>query len=167
MGTAVAVLPVSVEEYTGERAALRALFEVADDSRSQVDGYIHRGRVLVARAGPDIVGHVQLVDSGRSGEAEIKSLAVREDHRGRGVGRCLVEQALRLLAAEGVATVRVATAAADTANLRFYQRRGFRLRAVERDAFTAGLGYPPGTEVDGIPLRDRIWLDLDLGAEHG
>jgi hypothetical protein len=29
-----------------------------------------------------------------------------------------------------------ATAAADTGNLRFYQRQGFRMRSIERDAFT-------------------------------
>jgi hypothetical protein len=53
----------------------------------------------------------------------------------------------------------VATAAADTGNLRFYQRQGFRIRGVDRDAFSPASGYPPGLEVDGIPLRDRVWLD--------
>jgi hypothetical protein len=32
---------------------------------------------------------------------------------------------------------------------------------IERDAFTPEAGYP-ATEVDGIPLRDRVWLALDL-----
>ena len=56
----------------------------------------------------------------------------------------------------------VATAAADIDNLRFYQRAGFRMRSVERDAFTAAAGYPFRANVDGIDLRDRVWLDLDL-----
>ena len=58
----------------------------------------------------------------------------------------------------------VATAAADTGNLRFYQRAGFRLRSVERDAFTPATGYARDAEIDGVPLRDRVWLDLELGA---
>ena len=74
--------------------------------------------------------------------------------RGRGVGRALVEAAVALARREGRSTVLVATAAADTGNLRFYQRLGFRLRAVERDAFTEATGYPPGLEIDGVPLRD-------------
>jgi hypothetical protein len=37
------------------------------------------------------------------------------------------------------------------------------MRSIERDAFTAATGYEPGTHIDGIELRDRIWLDLDLG----
>ena len=58
----------------------------------------------------------------------------------------------------------VATAAADTGDLRFYQRNEFRLLRVERDAFTVEDGYPDGLTIDGIPLRDRIWLSLAL--EH-
>ena len=56
----------------------------------------------------------------------------------------------------------VATAAADIGNLRFYQRLGFRLRSVERDAFTPAAGYEPGLLIDGIELRDRVWLDRRL-----
>jgi hypothetical protein len=56
----------------------------------------------------------------------------------------------------------VATAAADTDNLRFYQLCGFRMRTVERDAFTPAEGYQQGTLSDGIELRDRVWLDRPL-----
>jgi len=45
--------------------------------------------------------------------------------------------------------------------LRFYQLLGFRLLSVERDAFTPRTGYAD-LEVEGIPLRDRVWLSLDL-----
>jgi len=45
---------------------------------------------------------------------------------------------------------------------------GFRMLRVERDAFTPAAGYPP-IEIDGIPLRDRVWLSLTLdpGARRG
>ena len=56
----------------------------------------------------------------------------------------------------------VATGAADVGNLRFYQRMGFRLLSVERDAFTPATGYPTPIVIDGIPLRDRVWLSQDL-----
>jgi ribosomal protein S18 acetylase RimI-like enzyme len=155
--------PVTVEWYDGDRDALRPLFELAEDSAAELDSYQRAGRVLVARRGPRIVGHLQLTGDGRSRQAEVKNMAVREDLQGQGIGRQLVQAALALLAAEGVTTVRVATAAADTGNLRFYQRQGFRMRSVERDAFTEASGYPPGSEADGIPLRDRVWLDIELG----
>jgi hypothetical protein len=42
-----------------------------------------------------------------------------------------------------------------------YQLLGFRMLRVERDAFTPATGYAE-IEVDGIALRDRIWLSLTL-----
>jgi hypothetical protein len=71
---------------------------------------------------------------------------------------------LGLAAAEAVTTILVATAAADIGNLRFYQRQGFRMRSVERDAFTPATGYPLGLRIDGIELRDRVWLDRAVSA---
>jgi ribosomal protein S18 acetylase RimI-like enzyme len=158
---------VAIEWYAGDRDALRPLFELAEDSRAELDSYLHSGRILVARTGPEIVGHLQLTDAGQPGQAEVKNMAVREDLQGRDIGRRLMQAALTLLAAEGVTTVRVATAAADTGNLRFYQRLGFRMRSIERDAFTDSAGYPPGSEVAGIALRDRVWLDLQLSWREG
>jgi GNAT superfamily N-acetyltransferase len=153
---------LSVVEHTGPRAALRPLFELAEDSSRELDAYIGAGRVLVARVGDAIVGHVQITDARALAEAELKNMAVEPSHQRRGVGRALVAAAIELLREEGRSTLVVATAAADIGNLRFYQRLGFRLRSIERDAFTTASGYPPGLLIDGIELRDRVWLDLPL-----
>ena len=51
----------------------------------------------------------------------------------------------------GAERLLVATAAADLDNLRFYQRLGFRMLRIERDAFTPGFGYPEGLTVGGVP----------------
>ena len=101
----------------------------------------------------------ELTDPGDPRHAEVKNMAVRETRQGQGVGRRLIQAAVDLAAAESVTTILVATAAADIGNLRFYQRQGFRMRSVERDAFTPATGYPPGLLIDGIELRDRVWLD--------
>ena len=147
-----------IELHTGDREALRPLFELAEDSRAELDAYIDAGEVLVAVEGGQRVGHLQLVGD------EIKNMAVVEIQRGRGVGRALVAAAIERAREERIEVLRVATGAADTGNLRFYQRLGFRMRSIERDAFTSANGYPPGIEVDGIELRDRVWLDLPLDA---
>jgi GNAT superfamily N-acetyltransferase len=92
----------------------------------------------------------------------VKSIAVRKDRQGTGVGRMLLQRAIAACRQEGWSELVVATAAADVGVLRFYQRLGFRLLRVERDAFTPEAGYPD-IEIDGIPLRDRVWLSRSLG----
>jgi len=150
----------TIEWFDGPRDDLAELFALADDSPAAVSAYRDLGRVLVARDGATIVGHLQLV-AGEGPRAEVKSLAVREDRQGAGIGRMLVEWAAAACREEDRTTHLVATAAADTRVLRFYQLLGFRLLRVDRDAFTAEAGYPV-IDVDGIPLRDRVWLSLDL-----
>lgn len=150
-----------VELHTGPRAELRRLFELAEDSARELDSYLHAGRVLVALDGAEVIGHLLLTDTDHPGELEIKNMAVREADQGRGVGRRLIQAAIELARAESAHRVHVATATAGIGNLRFYQRNGFRMRSIERDAFTPATGYPPGLEEDGIPLRDRVWLDFD------
>jgi GNAT superfamily N-acetyltransferase len=157
--------PIRVAEHHGPRSGLRALFELAEDSARELDAYIEAGRVLVAYDGDAIVGHLQITDAGRPGEAEVKNMAVVASHRGRGVGRELMAVAIALARGEGRAALIVATATADVGNLRFYQRLGFRMRSIERDAFTPETGYAPGIVVDGIALRDRVWLDMPLDRE--
>ena len=154
-------MTIVVTEHSGSRASLRGLFELAEDSADALDAYIDAGRVLVARDGGEVVGHLQLTET-PAGELEVKNMAVLPRVQRRGVGRALMAAALDVAGAEGRSTLVVATAAADIGNLRFYQRLGFRMRSIERDAFTEATGYAPGIVIDGIELRDRVWLDRDL-----
>ncbi|MBI5104411.1 MAG: GNAT family N-acetyltransferase [Solirubrobacterales bacterium] len=153
---------VDVAVHTGPRAELRRLFALAEDSARALDAYLEAGQVLVAREDGRVVGHLQLMETGDPAEAAVNSMAVAPEHQGRGVGRTLLVAAIERAREQGRRRLVVATAAADTGNLRFYQRLGFRLRAVERDAFTEAAGYAPGIAIDGVPLRDRVRLDLDL-----
>jgi GNAT superfamily N-acetyltransferase len=148
---------VRVERHSGPRGALHALFSEAEDSPEQLAAYIDEGVVLVALEDDQVIGHLQLVG------AEIKNMAVGDEHRGRGVGRELIGAAIELAQAQGRSSLVVATATADIGNLRFYQRAGFRMRSIERDAFTPATGYPADLRSDGIAVRDRVWLDRDVG----
>jgi GNAT superfamily N-acetyltransferase len=155
---------VRVVEYDGSRQEIRPLFELAEDSPVQLSSYIDAGRVLVAVRNADVVGHLQLVGTDQVDTFEIKNMAVREDLQHRGLGGRLVHCAIDLVARASGRHLLVATAAADIGNLRFYQRQGFRMKTIERDAFTVHTGYEPGSLIDGIELRDRVWLDYQLDA---
>jgi GNAT superfamily N-acetyltransferase len=151
-----------IDWYDGDRRTLRALFAEAEDSPRQLESYIDSGRVLVAYVESDVVGHLQLVETATPGEIELKSMAVDPGLRGTGIGTRLVTHAIDVSRVSGHTHMVVGTAAADIDNLRFYQRRGFRLDRVDHDAFGPGTGYPGGLTVDGIPLRDRVWFRQSL-----
>lgn len=146
--------------HAGDRKALLPLFRSADDSDLEIAGYVDRGTVLVASDGGEVVGHVQMIEGDAPATWELKSLAVVEAHRARGLGRRLVEAGLAHARDHGASRVLLATGAADTHLLRFYQRIGFRMLRIERDAFTPAAGYPPDLFVDGIRMLDRAWLDF-------
>jgi GNAT superfamily N-acetyltransferase len=153
---------IRIEPYRGARADLRSLFELAEDSPLQLHSYLDSGRVLVAVCAGRVVGHLQITGLDQPAAAEIKNMAVLPSHRRRGIGRALAATAIELARSESRCTLVVATAAADVDNLRFYQRLGFRMRSIERDAFTVATGYGADPSIDGIQLRDRVWLDLEL-----
>lgn len=148
-----------IELFHGPRSELLPFFEQADDSSLQIACYIELGEVFVARDGQRLLGHAQLVVTASAGW-ELKSLAVIEAEQGRGIGSALVRAALARAFDAGAERVLVSTATADIDNLRFYQRHGFRLERVERDAFTLERGYRAGLESDGIAVRDRVWLSI-------
>ncbi|MEO8262162.1 MAG: GNAT family N-acetyltransferase [Pseudolysinimonas sp.] len=156
---------VTTGVFDGPRAQLRSLFALAEDSPDQLASYLEIGRALVARIDDEIVGHVLLVTTDDPSTIEIKNMAVSNSRQRLGVGTELIAAARRDSLARRVRRLVVATAAADLDNLRFYQRNAFRFTHVERDAFVPATGYPTVIDIDGIPLRDRVWLDLDLDTE--
>ena len=157
----VGLVDVTIEEYAGPHRDLEWSFRLAEDSDRQLDSYIDLGRVWVARTADDVVAHLQAVPR-EAGVWEVVNTAVVEQVRGQGVGRGLLERAVEEAGNAGVTRVILATATADVGNLRFYQRCGFRLTHVVHDAFGPSQGYPPGIEIDGIPMLDQVWFERVL-----
>ncbi|WP_214470011.1 GNAT family N-acetyltransferase [Mesorhizobium sp. dw_380] len=154
-----------IERYDGDRDALLPLFALADDSPTQIVSYIRVGEVLVACEGGEVIGHAQIVETGDAGTFELKSVAVTQALQGEGVGRALVAAVIRRCRERNGRRLIVSTATADIGNLRFYQRQGFRMCRIVQDAFGPSTGYPEGLLVDGIPLRDQVVFERDLGAD--
>ena len=125
-----------IESFSGDRNLLLPLFVLADDSPKQIASYISLGEVLFARDGDLIAGHLQILDTDGAGVFELKSMAVSESLQRRGIGRSLVQAAIVRCRVRGGHRLVVSTATADIGNLRFYQRLGFRMYRIVRDAFT-------------------------------
>lgn len=154
--------PVNIRAHTGDRLALMPLFALADDSRLQISQYISRGDVLVAWDEDKIVGHAQVLATDDVELLELNSLAVLESRQREGIGSALVLAAIAHGRERGARRLTVSTATADIGNLVFYQRQGFRMSRIVPDAFTPANGYPAGTVANGIPLRDQVFLTLEL-----
>ena len=150
-----------------ERERYLDLLLLADESPEQVAGYMHDGDLFVFADGPDADTGLVLVLYEADGSAELKAVAVRPDRQGQGVGRRMVTRVLDRLRRTGVRRVTVATGNSGLAPLALYQKSGFRLWKIERDFFSPERGYPEGMEENGIPLRDLVWLDLDLSPGCG
>jgi len=150
---------VVVEPFRGSLSEFLPLFSHADDSPAEINSYIELGEVLVARSVQRIICHIQLIAVGA--DWEIKSVAVIEQQQGQGIGAALVRAALDRAFSAGGSRVLVATATADIDKLRFYQRLGFRMDRVERDAFSVDRGYP-SLKVDDIPVRDKVWFSINV-----
>ena len=152
---------MEIRLYTGPRDALAHLFSEADDSQEQINLYRDLGDVLVAVECDLLLGHAQLVETGETDTFEVKSLAVLEDYRSQGIGAALLAAAADHCRRRGAKRLVLATAAASIPALQFYQRQGFRISHVIRDFYSVERGYRP-TELNGIPLRDEVILDLSL-----
>lgn len=152
---------VTISLHSGSREPLAGLFSEADDSETEIAGYRELGDVLVALDGGEIVGHVQIVPSAGKDIFEVKSLAVQENRRSQGIGTVLIKAALSHCRERQAKVVLVATAAASTDALKFYQRLGFRISRVIRDFYGPARGYR-SLQLNGIPLLDEVILDFQL-----
>jgi GNAT superfamily N-acetyltransferase len=94
---------------------------------------------------------------------EIISLDSMHEHTG--VGSALLCQALEIARAARCCVVRLSTTNDNTDALRFYQRRGFDILRVRRDAMRLVREMKPNvplTGFHGIPLRHEIDLEYRL-----
>ena len=146
------------------------LLFLADDAHDHVRAHRDDGELFVIESDDGATGAVQAVptrpdggeEAGARPEVELTLVAVDERHQRVGVGRALIAAVLRALRDDGVQRVIVGTVTAAGGTITFYQKMGFRPFAIERDYFDAARGYRGDETLDGIPIRDMIWFDIDL-----
>jgi GNAT superfamily N-acetyltransferase len=127
-------------------------------------GVRHRVGALpgfVARQGGEYVGLVTYY--ARGDECEIVSMDSLLE--GIGVGSALIEVVKEVAIAAGCKRLWLITTNDNTHALRFYQKRGFSLVAVHRNALALSRKLKPEIPLvgmNGIPLQDEIELEMML-----
>ena len=115
-----------------ERADLLAVHRIEQASFPQpwpfdaFETYLDEPGFLVADDGA-VVGYVVADSVPNHGRplGHIKDIAVHEQHRGQGIGSTLLERALGVLAARGVASVKLEVRQSNTGARRLYRQYGF------------------------------------------
>ncbi|HVO42864.1 MAG TPA: GNAT family N-acetyltransferase [Aggregatilineales bacterium] len=96
-------------------------------------------------------------------QCEIVTIASLRERMG--VGKALINAVVEAAQRWNCTRVWLITTNDNTNALRFYQKRGFRLVAVHRDAVMAARALKPEIPLiglDGIPIRDEIELEMLL-----
>ena len=116
---------------------------------------------LLAESFGEIVGMLTYVPD--PGWEQCEVLTVHATRQWQGVGTALIEAAERLAAEHGCARLWLITTNDNVDALRFYQRRGFQLAAVHRNAVDDSRSRLkpeiPVAGAYGIPIRDEIELE--------
>lgn len=134
----------------------------ADPSRARVESYLDDDFTRIARHGDDVVG-VYVLKRLDPITFELMNIAVREDHRGCGLGRRLLGHAIGLAETKGGRVVEVGTGNSSLDALAFYQRAGFRIVGVIPDFFVDN--YPDPIVENGIRCVDMLRMRLALTPE--
>lgn len=131
---------------------------------------VSRGKVLdasklpgfVAREGDRIVGLITLHIAGSACEVVTLDAVVR----GKGLGRTLIEYAKIFARQHSSTRLWLITSNDNVDALAFYQRVGFRIVAVHRDAITQARAVKPQIPLvgeNGIAIQDEIELEMLIG----
>jgi len=121
----------------------------------------------------DLPGFVALYESEKVGlvtynitGANCEIVTIDSIRPSSGVGTALIEAVKDTATKSGCKRLWLITTNDNLNALRFYQKRGFMLVAVHRNALELSRTLKPGIPFigrDGIPLRDEIELELILG----
>lgn len=141
-----------------EKVPMKLLLE-ADPSRKMVKEYVDRGQGFIAEIGKEIIGAFVLLPT-RPGTVEIMNIAVAEENRGRGIGKQLIEEAIKISKKRKYKTIEVGTGNSSIGQLVLYQKCGFRITGIDSDFFITH--YDEEIYENGIQCRDMIRLSQNL-----
>lgn len=135
------------------------LLLLADPSREIVEEYVNRGECFVAESEQQIIGVYVLLPT-RPETVELVNVAVVQEQHGRGIGKRLVMDAIKVAKTKGYKTIEIGTGNSSIEQLALYQKCGFRIVGVDINFFVRH--YPDEIFENGIQCRDMVRLSQEL-----
>ncbi|WP_166242489.1 GNAT family N-acetyltransferase [Paenibacillus turpanensis] len=136
-----------------------SLLLLADPHREIVESYVSKGSCYVLQQEQEVIGVFVLLPT-RPLTVELVNIAVAEAYQGKGYGKKLVLEAVRMARESGYKTIEVGTGNSSIPQLALYQKCGFRIIGVDLNFFQ--LHYPEPIMENGMVCRDMIRLQQHL-----
>ena len=133
------------------------LLLLANPSETSIKKYIHKSKVFVTVEDRLVVGVYVLMETA-PGKAEIMNVAVAETHQCKGIGKALVQHAIKSARLFGMKSVEIGTGDSSIQQLALYQKCGFRLKEIIHDYFIDNYDEP--IFENGIQCRDMVRLQI-------
>lgn len=137
------------------------LLLLADPSKELVDGYLTDSFILVATLNEETVG-ICVLQKQENGSAEIKNIAVKLAHQGKGIATLLLKQIIEKAKLEGIEKISIGTGNSSIAQLYLYQKVGFEIDSIKKNFFKKK--YPEPISENGIECNHMIMLSMNLSA---
>lgn len=133
------------------------LLLLADPSETNIEKYIYKSKVFVAIEDTLVVGVYVLMEMA-PGKVEIMNIAVAKSHQGKGIGKALVQHAIKSARLPSMESIEIGTGNSSIQQLALYQKCGFRLKEIIHDYFVDNYDEP--IFENGIQCRDMVRLAL-------
>ena len=132
---------------------------LADPSRANIEKYIPDSDIFLAKLNGQLCGCYVLYPADKE-TIEIKNIAVKEAHQGKGIGSLLLRDAKEKSKSKGAKKLLIGTGNSSVGQLYLYQKAGFRITGIKPDFFTEN--YEETIWENGILCRDMIILTMEI-----
>ena len=147
---------ITVEQLAPTQAIPYEFLLLADPSRKMIDQYIFQSQIYIARHSSSIIGVYVLHAVGESDRVEIKNIAVKEEHQGKGIGKYLLQDAFQKAIKQGYKHIMIGTGNSSIGQLYLYQKLCFEIEEVKKAYFSKNYAEP--IYENGLLCKDMIIL---------
>jgi len=138
---------------------LMQLLLLADPSEQFVKSYLAKGNCYSYWENEKPIATFVLVPLSKT-EIEIKNIAVQPDKQGKGLGKQLLKEAIRIAKTEGYTSLYIGTGNSSIGQMALYQKMGFEMHRILHGFFEKAYSEP--IFENGIQCKHMLLLKQEL-----